>query len=161
MSTEITVVETVDRAELMDLYGSVGWVAYTQDPDRLVAAVHNSTYVVTARISGELVGLARGLSDGASIFYLQDILVRPDRQHRDVGRALLNDCLRRFDHVRQKLLLTDDEPAQHRFYESMGYRDTRLVENVALHAFVKIEGLDLEARKQTGPAGLERQDVGD
>ena len=50
-------------------------------------------------------------------FYLQDILVRPEHQRTGVGRQLLAVCLERYSHVRQKVLLTDDE-AQERFYES-------------------------------------------
>ena len=45
--------------ELMALYGSVEWIAYTRDPDGLGAAVRNSTFVVTARETG-LASWARG-----------------------------------------------------------------------------------------------------
>ena len=132
----------IDTDEILDLYGSVGWAAYTRDPAALTRAIANSTYVVEARtVRGTLVGLARGMSDDSSIFYLQDILVRPEWQRKGVGRALVKDCLDRFSHVRQKVLLTDDLPAQHRFYEGMGYRDTRQIDNVELHTFVQIEGV--------------------
>ena len=132
---EIEAVPAVDRAELLSLYGSVGWTAYTGDPDALARAVAASTYVVTARHDGELIGLARGLSDGVSVFYLQDLLVRPEWQRHGVGRALLLDCLERFGHVRQKVLITADEQRQHRFYEAMGYCDPA---DVGLHAFVNL-----------------------
>ena len=38
-------------------------------------------------------------------------------------------------------LRTDDEERQHRFYESMGYRDTGAVTSADLHTFVQITGL--------------------
>ena len=101
--------------------------------------------MVTARADGQLIGLARGLSDDVSIFYLQDVLVHPDWQHRGVGTALLTECLERYAHVRQKVLLTDDEESQRRFYESLGYEDTRRITNVGLHTFVRIDGMELEA----------------
>ena len=138
----LEVVGRVDGVELCDLYDSVGWSAYTGDPGALAKAVANSTYVVVARVGRRLIGLGRGLSDDVSIFYLQDLLVRPEWQGRGVGRALLGDCLERFAHVRQKVLLTDDEAAQHRFYESLGYRDTAASGGTRLHAFVQIQGLD-------------------
>ncbi len=137
----IEVVETVDTGELVALYGAVGWSAYTADPESLAAAIARSTYVVTARHDGELVGLARGLSDDVAIFYLQDILVLPEWQQQGVGRALLSACLERFAHVRQKVLLTDGEERQHRFYESVGYRDICAITTADLHAFVQIGGL--------------------
>ncbi len=144
-SIEIGPVSAVDAEDLRLLYTSVGWDAYTADLGSLAKAVANSSYVVAAHSDDQLVGLARGISDDVSIFYLQDILVRPDWQHRGVGQALLTECLRRYDHVRQKVLLTDDLAAQHRFYEAMGYRDTRRISNVKLHTFVQIEGLDLQS----------------
>ena len=123
--------------ELADLYASVGWDAYLADPAALSAGVARSTYVVTARSEGRLIGLARGLSDDFSIFYLQDLLVHPDHQRKGIGRALLERCIARFTHVRQKVLLTDDEPHQHRLYEAAGYRD--VAASPPLHAFVRIE----------------------
>jgi len=85
---DIEIVESVDTDELVDLYASVGWEAYASDPEELARAVAGSTWVMTARHDGELIGLARGLSDDVSIFYLQDILVRPEWQRRGVGRAI-------------------------------------------------------------------------
>lgn len=40
------------------LYGAVGWSAYTKEPGALRAAIAGSSYVVTARRGGQLVGLA-------------------------------------------------------------------------------------------------------
>lgn len=129
--------------EVVNLYRSVGWDNYTSDPGGLVQAIERSTFRVTARDDRELVGLARCLSDDFSIFYLQDLLVRPERQQQGVGRALLDTCLRRFDHVRQRVLLTDDDEHQHRLYRSAGYRDVANLRHDRLHAFVGIEGVEL------------------
>jgi GNAT superfamily N-acetyltransferase len=134
---EITAVESVAIEDLLDLYGSVEWGAYTSDPAGLERAVAGSTYVVTARHEGQLIGLARGLSDDVSIFYLQDILVRREWQRRGVGGALLADCLTRFAHVRSKVLVTDDEDRQHRFYRAMGYQEIGdAAPPGTLHAFI-------------------------
>ncbi len=132
--------------QLFGLYDSVGWVSYTHEQRRaeLPKAIRNSTYVVSAWSGDSLVGLARGLSDDVSIFYLQDILVRPAFQGQGVGRRLLENCLERFGHVRSKVLMTDDEQRQVRFYESLGYKNTRSLSKWHLNTFVQIEGLDLE-----------------
>lgn len=106
------------REELVDLYQSVGWTAYTRDPDLLVRALDGSSAVFTVRDDGLLVGLARVLTDGASVAYLQDLLVRPDHQRLGVGGALIDAVLAQHSHVRQFVLLTDAEPAQRAFYES-------------------------------------------
>jgi GNAT superfamily N-acetyltransferase len=130
-----------EKDELAALYDAVGWTAYTRDPESLMTAIANSTFVVTARDErGSLIGLARGLSDDVSVFYLQDILVRPERQRQGVGRSLLHACLQRFAHVRQKILLTDDDPGQLAFYESFGYRVAGGDADPHLAAFVRLDG---------------------
>lgn len=124
------------REETLELYGSVGWTAYTDDPDRLQAALHGSSLLLTARDdTGLLLGLARTVSDGATIVYLQDILVRPERQRRGVGGALLDEVLRRSAGIRQFVLLTDDEPRQRAFYESRGLTEVHELRPAPSRAF--------------------------
>ena len=79
--------ETVDAEKLSLLYNSVGWTSYTKDPASLVAAVEGSDYVVTALEHSKLVGMARAISDDASIVYIQDILVNPTHQGQGLGRS--------------------------------------------------------------------------
>ena len=135
--------EVVPIAELVDLYTAVGWLIYASDPDALARAVDRSTYVVTARDEeGELVGLARCLSDDVSIMYLQDVLVHPEHRRRTLGSILVGACLRKFDHVRQKVLLTDDDEGQHAFYRSLGYRDLDEIRPLRLHCFIQSPALD-------------------
>jgi len=131
--------------QLVTLYNSVGWVAYTNEQERpkLLLALQNSTYVVSAWRGDQLIGLARGLSDEVSIFYLQDILVHPNFQQQGVGRQLLSNCLDRFEHVRMKVLLTENEEKQIRFYEAMDYKNTKDLEKIPLNAFVQVRGIEL------------------
>jgi ribosomal protein S18 acetylase RimI-like enzyme len=137
---DIQIEHEVGEDDLFGLYDSVGWEAYTRSPDTLAKAIENSSIVVTARNEhGELIGLARGLSDDATIFYLQDILVRPQHQRSGVGRQLLTVCLERYSHVRQKVLLTDDDEAQQRFYESLGYVKTTNFTAAPLNAYVRFD----------------------
>ncbi len=116
-------VAEVDPVELVELYHSVQWSRYAEHPQLLQRAIAGSSYVVTARQRGRLVGLARAVSDGASICYLQDVLVAPDVQRQGIGRTLVESILDRYAGVRQKVLLTDDEPGQRAFYESLGYSE--------------------------------------
>lgn len=132
--------------QLVDLYNSVGWLAYTTDEQRprLQQAIRNSTYVVTLWDGEKIVGLARCISDDVSICYLQDILIHPEHQRHGSGRRLLSNCLERFEHVRTKVLLTDNEERQIKFYESLGYRNTKDLKKIPLNAFVQIKGMELE-----------------
>jgi len=132
--------------QLVELYNSVGWQAYTnaKQAPKLQDAIRNSTYVVTAWDENRLVGLARCISDDVSICYLQDILIHPNYQRLGLGRKLLMNCLARFEHVRMKVLMTDDEERQKKFYESLGYKNTKNLTRIKLNAFVQIAGVQLE-----------------
>jgi GNAT superfamily N-acetyltransferase len=125
--------------ELVALYDAVGWSAYTKAPGLLRTAMAGSSYVVTARRGGRLVGLARAISDDATICYLQDVLVMPTEQRGGVGRALVQAVLDRYRAVRQKVLLTDDEPRQRAFYEALGYSEARDYGDGTLRTFVRFD----------------------
>ncbi len=129
--------ETPSRDELLALYDANGWGAYTVDPEGLHRGVANSGFVVAARDEGALVGLARVVSDDHAIMYLQDLLVHPSHQRRGIGRRLLERCLERFAHCRQKVLLADDDERLVGFYEALGFVPSTDVPH--LTAFVRIE----------------------
>ena len=95
------------RREMLALYNSVGWSAYTNAPERLVCSVLNSSHVVCARQTGVLVGLARVVSDFGTLAYLQDVLVDPGMQRRGIGAELVARVLEPFADVRQTVLLTE------------------------------------------------------
>lgn len=119
------------------LYESVGWTAYTSDPEAIRAGLRGASFVAAAFAGDRLVGLVRALSDDATISYVQDVLVDPEMQRSGVGRALMDAVAIRYAHVRQHVLLTDDEPAQRAFYESLGYSEIRDVGAGTLRAFVR------------------------
>lgn len=139
--TPATVAVTTSPAhdEVIALYRAVGWDTYADHPEMLKAALAGSTRVVTAHRSGRLVGLARVISDGASICYLQDVLVHPDEQRNGSGRQLVLAALEPYAGVRQKVLLTDGEPGQRAFYESLGYTEVHDHADGSLRAFVRFD----------------------
>lgn len=134
----------IDFDKIIELYNSVNWSNYTNDPSSLKDAFNNSTYVILAVVDNEVCGLARSISDDVSIHYLQDLLIKPKYQRRGIGRKLFDTVLERFSHVRTHMLLTDDEEKQIKFYQSLGYSNTRELGEVPLNAFVKMNGVSLE-----------------
>jgi GNAT superfamily N-acetyltransferase len=126
------------RTDVVGLYTSVGWSTYASDPESLVRAIDQSSYVVAARDgTGQLIGLARAISDDVSICFIQDVLVRPGRQRSGIGRALVDRILERYRHVRRKVLITDAESGQRAFYESRGFTEVHDFEPSPLRAFVR------------------------
>lgn len=111
-----------DEAEMLALYESVGWTAYTKEPQVLRAGFEGSLFCLAAYEEDQLVGLLRAVGDGQTVVLLQDILVRPDRQRQGVGTKLVRAALDRCGTVRQVQLITDDRPETVAFYESLGFR---------------------------------------
>ena len=109
--------------EIAALYASVGWTAYTSDLQTLKRGFEGSLDVLAAYENGELVGVIRTVGDGATIVFVQDILVRPDMQRRGVGTALMRAMLVKHRGVRQIELCTDAEEATAAFYRSLGFRE--------------------------------------
>ena len=134
---------SVDFEQIIDLYDSVGWSAYTKDPKSLKKAFENSTYCLVAMDQQKVVGISRSISDLVSIHYLQDILVHPDYQKRGIGRKVLTHLLEYFGEVRTHMILTDDEQKQLRFYESMGYKNIKDLEKFPLNSYVMMKGIEL------------------
>lgn len=111
-----------DEEEILSLYQSVGWTAYTDHPAVLKAGFAGSLLCLAAYEGERLIGLLRAVGDGQTVVLIQDILVRPEYQGRGVGRALLETALDRFRSIRQVQLLTDDRPETVAFYEALGFK---------------------------------------
>lgn len=108
------------QEEILHLYEQVGWTNYTVNPEMLRKAYENSLKILAAYDGEALIGIIRAVGDGASILYIQDILVLPEYQRMGVGSALMNEMLANYQQVYQKVLLTDDSEKTIQFYKSVG-----------------------------------------
>ncbi|ALB28221.1 GNAT family acetyltransferase [Companilactobacillus heilongjiangensis] len=111
----------IDTKDLKQLYSSVKWFAYTHDLETLQKAINNSLLVITAWNDDQLVGLIRVVGDGYTILYIQDILVHPDFQNKNIGTKLMTMTLTKYKNIRQKVLLTEEAPNVRHFYEKFGF----------------------------------------
>lgn len=108
--------------DVLPLYETVGWTNYTTKPEMLKAAFENSLHVLAAFTEeGILVGVLRAVGDGASILFIQDILVTPEYQHQGIGTKLLQQTLEKYKNVYQIQLTTDNSMKTISFYESNGF----------------------------------------
>lgn len=120
---EIREYRTYNETEILRLYESVGWTAYTDRPDVLRKGFENSMLTLAAYEGEQLMGIIRTVGDGQTIVFMQDILVFPEYQRKGVGTALLQAILDKYSHVRQIELATDNTEKTVAFYKSMGFRE--------------------------------------
>ena len=124
-----------NESEILGLYASVGWTAYTDDPAALRNGFANSLLILAAYEEASLAGLIRVVGDGHIVVFVQDMLVRPQFQRRGIGSALLRAVLNRYANVRQIELLTDDTPETTAFYRAIGFRE---LTELGCRGFMKI-----------------------
>lgn len=121
---EIREYKHYDDTEILNLYRSVGWTAYTDDPETLKAGFKNSLLTLAAYDGDQLLGIIRSVGDGKTIVYIQDLLVYPAWQRKGIGSALIQAALQRFKTVRQIVLTTDNTPKTIAFYRAQGFTQT-------------------------------------
>lgn len=123
-----------NEPEILRLYESVGWTAYTSHPEALRKGFENSMLTLGAYEGDKLMGILRAVGDGYTVVFVQDILVFPEHQRKGVGSALLQAVLDRYSHVRQIELATDNTEKTVAFYKSMGFRE---MSEIGCCAFMK------------------------
>jgi ribosomal protein S18 acetylase RimI-like enzyme len=80
--------------------------------------VRNANLVVVCRVQGELVGIARSVSDFSYATYLSDIAVSKQYQRSGIGRALIDAT--RQEAPQAKIILLS-APAAVDYYPHIGF----------------------------------------
>ena len=109
--------------DILNLYASVGWTAYTRSPEVLRKGFENSLLTLAAYEGERLIGIIWVVGDGHTIVFIQDILVLPEYQRKGIGSALLQSILEQYSNVRQIELITDNDPKNISFYRSIGLQE--------------------------------------
>ncbi|EFR45122.1 GNAT family N-acetyltransferase [Streptococcus pseudoporcinus] len=103
---------------LQELYLSVGWHIYVARNKNMQLLLKNAYTYVTAWHDEQLIGLCRVISDGLTIAYIQDILIRPEFQNKGLGSHLIKDISQQLEGIRQIVLITDATSKTIAFYEA-------------------------------------------
>jgi GNAT superfamily N-acetyltransferase len=118
MPPVISLSDQIDEAEVVALYRANVWSS-ADKPAELMAALRNSHGLVTARVEGQLVGLANAISDGHLVVYFPHVLVLPEFQRRGIGRQMFEVLLDSYRSFHQIMITSGGDTVT--FYESMGF----------------------------------------
>ncbi|NEA25218.1 GNAT family N-acetyltransferase [Actinomadura bangladeshensis] len=88
------------------------------DVERMAAMVRNANLVITCRVDGALVGIARSISDFSYVTYLSDIAVSRPYQRTGIGRALIDATRKEAPQAKIVLL---SAPAATDYYPHIGF----------------------------------------
>jgi N-acetylglutamate synthase-like GNAT family acetyltransferase len=105
--------------EMLALYRASGINRPTEDSARMATMLASSNLLLTARLDGNLVGLARCLTDKAYVVYICDLLVDKAYQQQGIGKALLAAVQQATGPQVQQLLRS--APSAMQYYPQVGF----------------------------------------
>lgn len=110
----------LDIDEVLEVYraSGLGERRPIEDRERFTAMVRRANLVLVARVDGELIGIARAVSDFSYVTYLSDIAVARAHQRSGIGRALI-EALRQETPDAKIVLLS--APAAAEYYPHIGF----------------------------------------
>jgi GNAT superfamily N-acetyltransferase len=89
------------------------------DPERIAGMLAHGNLILTARDNGQIVGVARSLTDFSFCTYLSDLAVDKDYQHKGIGKELIRRT--QLEAPKAKLILLAAPAAVH-YYPHIGMR---------------------------------------
>ena len=89
------------------------------DPERIAGMLAHGNLILTARDNGEIVGVARSLTDFSFCTYLSDLAVDMEYQHKGIGKELIRRT--QLEAPKAKLILLS-APAAVNYYPHIGMR---------------------------------------
>lgn len=118
MHVEVSMQDTIEQSEVVALYRANEWSS-AEKPDQLLAALRNSHSLVTARLSGQLIGIGNAISDGHLVVYFPHMLVHPSHQGQGIGKRMMHAMQEKYAGFHQQMLTADGKAVD--FYKSLGY----------------------------------------
>ncbi len=131
MNITVTLGDAIQEDEVLALYHANGWSA-ADKPVELMAGLRNSHTLATARLEGELVGLANAISDGFLVVYFPHMLVLPRLQGKGVGGKIMRAMLDRYAGFHQLMLTADGRAVD--FYKNLGFERAGQTEPMWIYA---------------------------
>jgi predicted N-acetyltransferase YhbS len=89
------------------------------DFSRIKKMCENANLIVTARLDGKLVGVARSITDFVYCTYLSDLAVDKDYQKKGIGKKLIEETKK---HSPQAKLILLSAPAAIDYYPQIGMK---------------------------------------
>lgn len=120
----------IEEPEIVELYRANKWSS-ADKPKQLLPALRNSHTLVTARISGMLVGVGNAISDGHLVVYYPHMLVHPEYQGQGVGRKLMEAMQSVYGGFHQQMLTADGNAVE--FYKALGFERAGQTESMWIY----------------------------
>jgi len=112
-------VDEIQADEVSAVFRKSGLKRPVEDSPRIQQMLDNSNVILTARVEGKLVGIARGLTDFAWCCYLSDLAVDKTFQRQGIGKELIRRVQERLGEGVKLLLVS--APTTLDYYARLGF----------------------------------------
>jgi predicted N-acetyltransferase YhbS len=121
MNVIYKVEQNLDPSEFVDILNrsSLGERRPVDDFSRIKMMCENANLIVTARLDGKLIGIARSITDFAYCTYLSDLAVDKDYQKKGIGKRLIEETKKQ---AQQAKLILISAPAAIDYYPKIGMK---------------------------------------
>ena len=121
MNVIYKVEKTLDPDEFIDILNRciLGERRPVEDKDRIKQMCVNANLIITARLDGKLIGVARSVTDFVYCTYLSDLAVDRKFQKQGIGKRLIEET-KKESHQATLILLS--APAAIEYYPKIGMK---------------------------------------
>ena len=121
---EYEAVKSAPVDEIVALYKSAGWWQESSEARDVIPAMIQGSFcfMVARSIDGEIVGMARVISDGHSDAYIQDVAVLNKYRGQGIGRELVRRLAQLCVNRKIGWIGLVAEPGTQGLYEDLGFR---------------------------------------
>lgn len=121
------------EAEVLSLYSAVGQQNEVQQIKKLMQGIERS-YVLAAYHEEKLVGVLRAVTDDATIFLIQEMVIHPEYQHHKVNEQLIAQVIQTFENIEQMMVAANLDDSTKQFYEQCGFKS---FEDMNIRGFIR------------------------
>jgi spermidine synthase len=126
-SLRFEMVKRVPIRAVVDLYKEAGWWKESRHARAIIPRMIKGSFcfIIAKTPEGEIAGMGRVISDGASDAYFQDVVVRRDFRSRGVGGKIILRLARYCEKKGLEWIGLVAEPGTKSFYRKLGFKELK------------------------------------
>jgi ribosomal protein S18 acetylase RimI-like enzyme len=121
---EIRIIRKANPEEIIILYKDAGWWKpdYSKDTSFIDRILKNTYCFAGAFHKDKMIGMGRGISDGCSDAYIQDVVVLKKYRGGGIGGGIIRKIVEQMQSDGIDWIALVAEPGTEKFYRELGFR---------------------------------------
>lgn len=121
---EVRLLRKASRTAIIALYREAGWwkPEYSKDSSFIDSIVKNTYCFAGAFQRNKMIGMGRGISDGCSDAYIQDVVVLKKYRGHGIGAEIIGKIVNHLQSNGIDWIALVAEPGSEKFYGKLGFR---------------------------------------